>query len=110
MLLTEETSDEGVPRIYATQIASVVSYFVDDGDDGTKLIVEPGEYACRWTTTQAKLDAVRDAVLNEVANRLNCPTSKVECRSLSDIALVADPLLKSRPSWTSRARPRRSTR
>lgn len=92
MLLTEETTPEGEPRIYATQLASVVTYFTDDGEGGTVLHAEPGEFACRWSTTQAKLDAVRDAVLIETAYRLNCPVDKVLHRSLSELALVADPL------------------
>lgn len=111
MLLTIESTPAGDLRIYATQQASVVSYFVDDGEGGTMLCVEPGEYACRWSTTQEKLDWLRAAVLDEVAGRLSCPADKVLCRSMSELAMVADPLLAMRHTWTgrraSRSAPRR---
>lgn len=110
MLLTVESTDDGQDRIYATQQASVVTYFVDDGEGGTMLVAEPGEFACRWSTTQEKLDSVRAAVLVEVASRLNCKPEKVQCRSLSDIALVADPLLKTRHTWSGRRHTRKPTR
>lgn len=107
MLLTEETTPEGEARIYATQMASVVTYFTDDGEGGTQLHVEAGEFACRWSTTQEKLDAVRDAVLAATAVRLNCPADKVLHRSLAEIALVVDPLtIPVRHTW-SRRRPGR---
>lgn len=102
MLLTIETTSRGEDRIYATQQASVVTYFAEDSDGGTVLHVQAGEFACRWSTTQAKLDAVRDCVLAEVASRLSCPTEKVLCRSLAEIALVADPLTDRRYDWSSR--------
>lgn len=102
MLLTIETTRLGELRIYVTQLASVVSYFTDDGDGGTALNVEPGEFACPWSTTPEKLGAVRDCVLAEVAERLNCPADKVLCRSLSELALVADPLLETRHTWSGR--------
>lgn len=111
MLLTIESTLPGEIRIYATQQASVVSYFVDDGEGGTTLHVEPSEFACRWSTTQEKLDWLRGAVLEEVAGRLNCPVDKVLHRSLAELSLVADPLLSVRHTWTgrraSRSAPRR---
>jgi hypothetical protein len=108
MILSEETSDDGQPRIYFTQMASVVSYFTDHPDGGVETHVAPGEFACPWSTTAGKLDAVRLAMLAETARRLNCCVDQVETMSLADIAKVADPHLKHRHSWTgrSKARPR----
>jgi hypothetical protein len=111
MLLTEETTPEGEARIYATQMASVVTYFTDDGEGGTMLHAEPGEFACRWSTTQDKLDAVREAVLAETAVRLNCPVDKVLHRSLSDLSLIADPItIPVRHTWSRRKAGRRPGR
>lgn len=110
MLLTAESTPAGDVRIYATQIASVVSYFVDDGDGGCQLIVEAGELACRWSTTQEKLDAVRSAVLDEVSRRLNCPAERVLCRNISELHLIADPVLAERVTWSRRRHSRRPAR
>lgn len=93
---------DGSQRIYATQQASVVSYFEDDGDGGTLLVVHPGEYACPYSTTAEKLEAVRLSVLEETARRLNCPPDKVHYRSLSELVLVADPVLAEMPRWSSK--------
>lgn len=110
MLLTAESAPNGTVRIYATQLASVVSYFEDDGDGACMLVVEPGEFACRWSTTQEKLDAVKAAVLSEVAARLNCDLDKVQCRSMSELYLVADPVLKETHRWTGRRHSRTPAR
>lgn len=74
------------------------------------LVVEPGEFACRWSTTQEKLDALRVAVLHEVAGRLNCPVDKVTRRSMSELFLVTDPLLKVSHRWTGRRHSRVAAR
>lgn len=110
MLLTAESTAAGDLRIYATQIASVVSYFVDDGDGCCALVVEPGELACRWSMTQDKLDGVRAAVLEDVARRLNCPPDRVLCRSLAELLLIADPVLAERVTWSRRRHSRRAVR
>lgn len=104
MLLTAETTDDGEARVYFTQQASVVSYFTDDTEGGTQVHVTPGEFACPWSTTEAKLAAVGQAMLAETARRLNCRPEAVVSHSLSQIAAVADPLLKHRNTWTGRSR------
>lgn len=110
MLLTAESTAAGDLRIYATQIASVVSYFVDDGEGGCQLIVEAGELACRWSTTAEKINAVRDAVLVEVARRLNCLPHQVHQHSLTELHDLSDPVLAERVTWTRRRHNRRVAR
>jgi hypothetical protein len=102
MLLTEETTDGNTVRIYATQQASVVTYFTDDGEGGTLLHGELGEFASPWSVTPEKVEAVKAAVLEDVARRLNCSIDKVLCRSMADLSLVTDPLIKTRHSWSGR--------
>lgn len=102
MLLTEETSAGNKVRIYATQLASVVTYFTDDGEGGIMLHAELGEFASPLSVTVEKVEAVKQAVMEEAARRLNCPTDKVFCRSMSELSLVTDPVLKERPTWSGR--------
>lgn len=102
MLFTEETAPGNKVRIYATQLASVVTYFTDDGEGGTMLTAELGEFACPYSTTAEKVEAVKQAVMEEAARRLNCPVDKVLCRSMADLSLVTDRVLKEIPKWTGR--------
>lgn len=108
MLLTEEHDAGTLVRIYATQQASVVTWFEDDGGGGTVLHAELGEFASPWSNGEEKVEAVKAAVLVEVARRLNCPIEKVLCRSLSELALVTDPLLERKHSWSGRRHSRSS--
>lgn len=110
MLLTEESTRDGNVRIYATQQASIVTYFEDDGEGGTMLQVEPGEFASPFVVTPERLAAVKDAVLDEVARRLSCPTDKVLCRSMSELSLITDPLLRERHTWSGRRHTRHIAR
>lgn len=68
---------DGERRIYFTQAASVVSFFTDDGEGGVRPHVSAGEFACPWTTTREKLDAVEAAMLEETARRLNIRPDQV---------------------------------
>ena len=106
MLLSDETNDDGERRIYFTQAASVVSFFTDDGDGGVRTHVAPGEFACPWTSTQDKLDAVEAAMLEETARRLHIRPDQVCQMSLNDIGQVADPHLKHRHTWVGRGKTR----
>ena len=108
MLLSEETSDDGELRVYFTRASTVISYFTDDEDGGVKTHVAPGEFACPWSTTPEKLDAVRSAMLAETARRLQCHVEQVEQMPFEAIRKIADPHLKYRHTWTgrSKARPR----
>jgi len=102
MLLTEETTRGNKVRIYATQLASVVTYFTDDGEGGTMLHAELGEFASPFSVTEEKVEAVKQAVMEDVARRLNCPVDKVLCRSMAELSLVTDPVLREIPKWTGR--------
>ena len=106
MLLSDETSDDGQRRIYFTRVGSVVSYFTDDDSGGVAVHVEPGEFACRWSTTQAKLDAVRDSMLDETARRLHIRPDQVQHMTMNDIGQVCDPHLSVRHHWAGRAKSR----
>ncbi|WP_414463313.1 hypothetical protein [Hyphomicrobium sp. DY-1] len=110
MLFTEETDRRGNVRIYATQQASVVTYFEDDGDGGTMLHAEPGEFLSPYVATPELFNHVRAAVLTEAAKRLSCPIDKVLARSMSELALVCDPVLSERPTWTGRRHKRTPAR
>jgi hypothetical protein len=66
--------------------------------------VVPGEFACPWSTTQEKLDAVEAEMLDEAARRLHCRPDQVRLMSMEDIARVADPPLKVRHSWVVRSK------
>ena len=89
MIFTEETTDDGELSVYATNHASVVSYFTDDSEVGTVLHVEPTEFACPWTTRGAKLDSVRDAVIAEAARRLACFPDQVLLHGMDAIAALS---------------------
>lgn len=108
MLLTEITKPGHHERIYAVRTGSVIAWFEDDGEGGTQLAVEPGEFACPYSTTQAKLDAVRLSVLLEAAQRLNCPVEKVSCRSMAELSLVVDAPLAEHHAWYGQKRTRGS--
>lgn len=110
MLLTEESTRDGHVRIYATQQASIVSYFEDDGEGGTTLQVEPGEFASPLVVTPERMAALKEAVLSEVARRLSCPADKVLGRSMAELSLIADPLLNARHTWSGRRHTRHATR
>ncbi|HML29056.1 MAG TPA: hypothetical protein PKE16_09480, partial [Hyphomicrobium sp.] len=69
MLLTEELDAGTLVRIFATQQASVVTWFEDDGGGGTILHAELGEFASPWANGEEKVEAVKAAVLVEVARR-----------------------------------------
>jgi hypothetical protein len=77
MILSDETSEDGERRIYFTQAASVVSYFTEDEGGGVQAHVHPAEFACPWNSPPEKLIAVRDAMLEETAQRLNIRTDQV---------------------------------
>lgn len=102
MLLTEDFEDGELARIYATQQASVVTYFADDEEGGTVLHAELGEFASPWANPPEKIEAVKAAVIEEVARRLNCPADKVLSRSLAEISLVADPIIRNKHTWSGR--------
>jgi len=106
MILSDETSEEGERRIYFTQAASVMSYFTEDEDGGVKVTVHPGEFACPWSTPPEKLNAVRDAMLEETAKRLHIRIDQVMLMTMDDIGNVADPHLKVRHHWAARAKTR----
>lgn len=106
-MLTDEITPSGERRIYFTQIASVVAYFTEDeSGDGVVAHAVPGEFACPWSTTPAKVEAVRLAMIEETARRLNCPVDQVKAKTINDISRVSDPLLSARPTWASKARKR----
>ncbi len=100
MLFTAETTDDGDVRVYATQQASVVTFFTEDPQGGSTLHAEPGEFACRWSTTQTKIDAVRLAVLDEAARRLGCYPDQVELHEFEALMRVCDPLPRYRTTWS----------
>ncbi|WP_414462463.1 hypothetical protein [Hyphomicrobium sp. DY-1] len=110
MLFTEETNRRGNVRIYATQQASVVTYFEDDGDGGTMLHTEPGEFLSPYVATTELFTAVRTAVLEEAAKRLSCPVDKVLSRSMSELSLVCDPVLREKATWTGKRHTREPVR
>lgn len=110
MLLSDEISECGERRIYFTQVASVVSYFTEEDGGGVATHVYPGEFALPWTMTPEKLEAVRQAMLEETACRLGCDIAEVGTKTLDDISLVADPLPATRHHWAARARTRRPGR
>lgn len=106
MLLTYEPSEYDEPRVYFTRANSVISYFTDDTDGGVAAHAEPGEFACPWSTTPQKVDAVKMAMLAETARRLQCRIDQVQLHSLEDIRKVCDPHLKHHYSWTGRSKTR----
>ena len=104
--MTEDTSEDGQPRVYFTQQNSVVTYFDEDGDGHVCAHAELSEFACPWTTTSEKLAAVKMAMLEETARPLHCRADQVELMTLADIRGVADPLLKVKHSWAGRSKGR----
>jgi hypothetical protein len=107
MLISMESTAEGEKRVYCTRGHSVVTYFVDDGEGGSMLSVEPGEFADPFSTTDEKLMAVKESVLAEVARRLSCDPAEVECRPMAELASICDPHLKIRDHWSGRAKAKR---
>jgi hypothetical protein len=108
MILSYETGESEQPRVYLTRANSVITYFTDDTDGGVAAHAHVSEFACPWSTTPEKVDAVKMAMLTETARRLQCRIDQVQLHTLEDIRKVCDPHLKHRYSWTrrSKARPR----
>lgn len=107
MLISLESTAEGEKRVYCTRGHSVVAYFADDGEGGSMLSVEPGEFASPFTVTDEKLEAVKLSVLEEVARRLSCDPAEVPARPMVDLVHICDPHLKQRDHWVGRAKARR---
>jgi hypothetical protein len=84
MLLSFQTDDFGTARVYFTRANSVITYFTEDTDGGGAAHAHAGEFACPWSTTAAKIDAVKMAMLAETARRLQCRTDQVQLHSLED--------------------------
>jgi hypothetical protein len=91
MLITLETTTRGEKRVYCTRTNSVVSFFADDGDGGSMLSVEHGEFAFPSPFADERLQAVKLAVLEEVALRLSCRPSQVEEVPFDELAAICDP-------------------
>lgn len=107
MLISIESTAEGEKRIYCTRGHSVITYFADDGEGGSLLSVEPGEFASPFVVTEDRLQAVKLSVLLEVARRLKCDADAVQRKPLAELATVCDPHLKFRDHWVGRARAKR---
>lgn len=103
MILTSCECEDGTTRIYATQFASVVTYFTERPDGTLALISEPGMTAYPWDFKQNE-QAVRDEVVRVVAERLSVAPEKVLASSLADIAQVAEPALPESYRYASRRR------
>lgn len=106
MLLSDETNEDGERRIYFTQAASVVSFFTEDDGGGVQAHVHAAEFACPWNSPPEKLNAVREAMLEETAKRLNIRPDQVMLMTMDDIGNVADPHLKVRHHWAARSKTR----
>ncbi|MBS0232104.1 MAG: hypothetical protein JSR99_01315 [Proteobacteria bacterium] len=104
MLISLETTAEGEKRVYCTRGNSVVTYFADDGEGGSMLSVEPGEFASPYSTTEEKLQAVKESVLREVARRLSCEPAEVQAKPMADLTRICDPHLAFRDHWVGRGR------
>ena len=97
MLLTEVKNRYGQHRVYYTRLNSVVAFFEEDGDGNLVACVEPGDFACPWSMTQEKLDAVKFHMIEEVAARLQVRPDQVECMNFIDILNICDPAIVARP-------------
>lgn len=107
MLISLESTAEGEKRVYCTRGHSVVAYFADDGEGGSMLSVEPGEFASPHTATEQKLADVKLSVLLEVARRLKCDADAVQQKPLAEIAAICTPHVKYRDHWVGRAKAKR---
>lgn len=108
MIVSEETTDDGQVRFYFTRQNSVQSYVTDDGEGGVQIHVEPSEFACPWSTTPEKMQAVRLSLLAEAAQRLGCKVDQVETLRLADFRTIADPQLSTVTTGPAAARCRRA--
>ena len=111
MIFTEETTDEGQRRVYATRNNTVVTYFVDDGEGGTLLHMEAGWLAYPDQIRTATYVEIRRCVLIEAGRRLCCQAHEVESLPFDHILTIADPLPRYRHHWAGRSQaPRRASR
>jgi hypothetical protein len=109
VILSIETTDDGIDAVFFTRQNSVVSYFTDDGEGGVVPHAQLSEFACPWSTTPDKLEAVKMHMLAETARRLNCRVEEVTGKPFAEICKVADPHLKVRHTWTGPAKRRSRT-
>lgn len=91
---------DGELRIYCTRFATIISYFADDGEDGTKLVTEASD--CCLLPKDAidrLLSDTRQHILGAVALRLNCEPQHVELHSLKDLRKIVDRVDAPRHPW-----------
>lgn len=93
-------------RIWVTRFATVGTYFTanDDGD-GVILHVEPG-FTAYTPQFEAIKDDVREAVIAEIAGRLNIAPDDVFRQSMAALRAVADPDLPSEYRYARRSKNR----
>lgn len=104
MLLTHD--QDRPDRIWVTQFATVGTYFTaNDEGDGVILHVEPG-FTAYPPHFEAIKDDVRDAVIAEIAARLNISPDDVLRQSMAALRAVADPDLPSEYRYARRSKNR----
>ena len=103
MLMTH-VIENGEERIYLTRCASIESYFTDEGEGVVALHIEPGFYTYPPEFERNK-DAVRDAVLADVASRLGIPVSEVLTQAFRALKAITVPPL---PEHYRYARPKKT--
>lgn len=106
MVFTDTITDDGQRRIYFTRVGSVITYFIENADGGVDAIAEPGEFACPWSTTPAKLEATRQCALTEAAQRLDCTIADLRWTSMDTLQKICTPLPDYRYTWTGRVKVR----
>jgi hypothetical protein len=107
MIISMESTEEGERRIYCTRGHSIVSYFSDDGEGGSMLSVEPGELLYSYADISDRLQAVRHAVLTDVAKRLACDIAEVQAKPMTELATLCAPHLKHQEHCYGRRRAKR---
>lgn len=81
---------DGELRVYTLKFSSFTAYFTDDGDGGSRLVVEK---AADSMLPDSLIPQVREAVLQAVATQLHCPPDAVEMR---DTRLLCERLVTPR--------------
>jgi hypothetical protein len=105
-MLTVAIDDTDHERIYFTRFGTVVSYVQTSGHGGLIAVVEPGPLAFPKAYATAA-EAVRRAMFDELARRLDVPPERVLGCSFDSVRAVADPLPKGPNPWTGVSRSRR---
>jgi len=109
MLLSTAT-EAGQLRVYATRYNSIVTYFTEDeATGGIKLNMELG--FCALPEDLARVGpSVGEAVIAEIARRLDISPAEVLLASIKTLCKVADPELPTYYRWAPRPRGRAASR